>query len=197
MGRLDEIVAIEIYLILARRYILMSAEEGFMYQWVVFTHVLAVFGFLIAHGASAAIIFRLRSVRDLAQVRLLLDLSRRANGVANACLLLLLVAGVVAGFMGGWWGRYWIWAALGVLILLSVAMFAIGSGPFTRVRLLVDPEEAARMNRRGPTAQQRVADVPVEEEVAKLLAATRPVLVTVIGGGGLAIILWLMMFKPF
>jgi hypothetical protein len=179
----------------------------YLYPWVVFTHVLAVFGFLIGHGASAAVIFRLRSVRDLAQVRLLLDLSRRANGVANACLMLLLVAGIVAGFMGGWWGQNWIWTALGVLVLISVAMFAIGSGPLMRVRLLVNPEVAARMNRRGSPAQQSVADVAVEgvavegvaveEEVAKLLAATRPVLVTVIGGGGLAIILWLMMFKPF
>jgi hypothetical protein len=173
-----------------------------MYQLVVFTHVLAVFGFLIAHGASAAVIFRLRSVRDLAQVRLLLDLSRRANGVANACLMLLLLAGVAAGFMGGWWGRYWIWVALGVLLALSVAMFAIGSGPLTRVRQLLDPEEAARMSRRGPTTRQSVLGVSiegvaVEEEVAKLLAATRPLLVTLIGAGGLAVILWLMMFKPF
>jgi amino acid transporter len=168
-----------------------------VYQWVVFTHVLAVFGFLIAHGASAAVIFRLRRERDVSTIRVLLDLSRRANGVANACLLLLIVAGVAAGFIGGWWGRYWIWAALGALILLTVAMFAVGSGPLTRVRQLVDREEAARMNRRATQAQQSVAGVPVEEEVAKLLAATRPVLVTLIGTGGLAIILWLMMFKPF
>jgi amino acid transporter len=168
-----------------------------VYQWVVFTHVLAIFGFLIAHGASAAVIFKLRRERDLHAIRVLLDLSRRANGVANACLLLLLVAGVAAGFMGGWWGEYWIWAALVVLILMSFAMFAIGSGPLTRVRQLVDPEEAARMKQRRPQAQQAVSGVSVEEEVAKLLAATRPVLVTVIGAGGLAIILWLMMFKPF
>jgi len=167
------------------------------YQWVVFTHVLAVFGFLIAHGASAAVIFRLRRERDLASIRVLLDLSRRANGVANACLLLLIAAGVAAGFIGGWWGRYWIWVALGVLILLTVAMFAVGSGPLTRVRQLVDPEEAVRMNRRATQARQSVAGVSVEEEVAKLLAAMRPVLVTLIGAGGLAIILWLMMFKPF
>jgi hypothetical protein len=168
-----------------------------VYQWVVFAHVLAVFGFLIAHGASAAVIFRLRRERDVSTIRVLLDLSRRANGVANACLLLLVAAGVAAGFMGGWWGRYWIWAALGALILLSVAMFAIGSGPLTRVRQLIDLEEAVRMNRGRPPAQLVVSGALVEEEDAKLLAATRPVLVTVIGASGLAIILWLMMFKPF
>ena len=165
-----------------------------MYRWVVFAHVLAVFGFLIGHGASAAVIFRLRRERDANSIRMLLDLSRRANGVANACLLLLLVAGVAAGFMGGWWGRYWIWAALGVLVLISVAMFAIGSGPLMRIRLLVDPEEAARMK---PNRAATAHDAPTEQELVSLLAATRPVLVTVIGGVGLAIILWLMMFKPF
>ena len=76
-----------------------------MYQWVVFAHVFAVFGFLIGHGASAAVIFRLRRERDVNSIRVLLDLSRRANGVANACLLVLIAAGVTAGFMGGWWGR--------------------------------------------------------------------------------------------
>jgi hypothetical protein len=165
-----------------------------MYQWIVFAHVLAVFGFLIGHGASAAVIFRLRGERDANSIRVLLDLSRRANGVANTCLLLLLVAGVVAGFIGAWWGRYWIWAALGALVLISVAMFAIGSGPLVRIRQLMDPEEAARMK---PNRAAAAHDAPTEEELAKLLAATRPVLVTLIGGGGLAVILWLMMFKPF
>lgn len=165
-----------------------------MYRWVVFTHVLAVFGFLIGHGASAAVIFKLRRERDANSIRVLLDLSRRANGVANACLLLLLVAGVVAGFMGGWWGQYWIWAALGALVLISVAMLGIGSGPLMRIRQLVDPEEAARMkpNRAAPEHE-----TPSEEELANLVSATRPVLITLIGGGGLAIILWLMMLKPF
>ena len=73
-------------------------------------------------------------------------------------------------------------------------MFAIGSGPLIWIRLLVDLEEAARMKpNRAATAQ----DAPTEQELVSLLAATRPVLVTVIGGGGLAVILWLMMFKPF
>jgi amino acid transporter len=165
-----------------------------MYRWIVFTHVLAVFGFLIGHGASAAVIFRLRRERDLNAIRVLLDLSRRANGVANACLLLLIVAGVAAGFMGGWWGQYWIWTALGVLVLISVAMFAIGSGPLMRIRQAVDPEEVARMK---PDRAATTHQAPTEQELARLLAATRPMLVTVIGAGGLAIVLWLMMFKPF
>ena len=165
-----------------------------MYLWVVFTHVLAIFGFLIGHGASAAVIFKLRRERDVNSIRVLLDLSRRATGVANACLLLLLVAGIVAGFLGGWWGQYWIWTALIVLVLISLAMFALGSGPLMPIRQLVDPEAAARMK---PNRATLAHESPSEVELASLLATTRPVLITLIGGGGLAIILWLMMFKPF
>jgi hypothetical protein len=37
----------------------------------------------------------------------------------------------------------------------------------------------------------------VDKQLAVMLAATRPWLLTAIGGGGLTLILWLMMFKPF
>jgi hypothetical protein len=40
-------------------------------------------------------------------------------------------------------------------------------------------------------------DTSAEKQLAVLLAATHPWLLTVIGGGGLVLILWLMMFKPF
>ena len=35
------------------------------------------------------------------------------------------------------------------------------------------------------------------EKIAALLGSSRPFLVAVIGSAGIAIILWLMMFKPF
>src|SRR5262249_23247661 len=93
-----------------------------MYQWLVFSHVLRVFGFRLAPGASAAVAFKLRGEREIARVRALLDLSRGAAAVGNVSLLVLLAAGIAAGFGGGWWGRGWIWAALGLLVLISFAM---------------------------------------------------------------------------
>jgi hypothetical protein len=36
-----------------------------------------------------------------------------------------------------------------------------------------------------------------EEEVARLLASSRPFTVAAIGGAGLLAIIWLMIFKPF
>ncbi len=165
-----------------------------MYRWLVFLHILAIFTFLTAHGASAAVIFKLRGEREVERIRVLLDLSRNANGVANAALLVLLAAGIALGFMGGWWGQYWVWASLAVLILICVGMFAFGSGPLVRIRQLVQPDESPR-GKRGQV--QSSPEIATDEQLATLLGAIRPMLVTAIGGIGLALILWLMLFKPF
>lgn len=164
-----------------------------MYQWFVFTHVLGVFGFLLAHGASAAVAFKVRGEREIARVRALLDLSRGAAAVGNVSLLVLLAAGIAAGFMGSWWGRGWIWAALGLLVLISFAMTGVGSRPLIRVRqLLGEPGP------RGPKVDvQTSSTIPTDQQLAVALAAVNPWLLTAIGGGGLALILWLMLFKPF
>ncbi|HEV8193278.1 MAG TPA: hypothetical protein VGP82_17580, partial [Ktedonobacterales bacterium] len=158
--------------------------------------VLAVFGFLIAHGASAAVIFKLRGERQVERIRVLLELSRGANSVANAALLVLMLAGVSLGFMGHWWNHLWIWAALGLLMLISVGMFVFGSEPLIRIRRVVQPDEPRRSNRKMTPAPPDPSTVS-EQQLAALLAATRPALVTGIGGGGIALILWLMLFKPF
>lgn len=160
-----------------------------MYQWLVFLHVLGVFGFLLAHGAAVAVSFSLRRERELARIRAWLDLSRSVSVVANVSLLVLLVAGIAAGFMGGWWGRLWIWTALGLLILMAVSMSLLGSRPLNRLRALAQASEKPE----GALALSAVAD----ERQAALLDGTHPALLTVIGGGGLALILWLMLFKPF
>ncbi|HLJ79981.1 MAG TPA: hypothetical protein VKT52_00760 [Ktedonobacterales bacterium] len=163
-----------------------------MYQWLVFTHVLGVFGFLLAHGTAAAVAFKLRGEREIERVRVLLDLSRGSSAVGNASLLVLLAAGIAAGFMGNWWGQYWIWAALGVLVLISVAMLIVGSGPLIRIRQVVQPELV-----RSKRTSQPIPEAVTEQQLGVMLAAVHPALLTAIGGGGLAVILWLMLFKPF
>lgn len=164
-----------------------------MYQWLVFTHVLGVFGFLLAHGASAAVAFKVRGEREVARVRALLDLSRGAAAVSNASLLVLLAAGIAAGFIGSWWGSGWIWAALGLLVLISVAMLGVGSPPLQRVRQLV-----GEVGPRGPKGDPETSSaIPTDQQLAVALSAVHPWLMTVIGGVGLALILWLMLFKPF
>lgn len=162
-----------------------------MYELVVFLHVTAVFGFLLAHGTSFSVAFQLRGERNVDRIRALLDVSFRSLIASYIALLLLLITGVIAGFMGNWWGRGWIWTAIVVLVTVFIAMGFLGSGYFTKVRQAVGvpPYKTSNAQPLGSTLS--------EAELAMLLESTRPVLVAVIGVVGLVIVLWLMMFKPF
>ena len=164
-----------------------------MYQWLVFAHILGVFGFLLAHGTAAAVTFALRRQREVERVRVLLDLSRGVTMVANVSLLVLLAAGITAGFMGNWWGQGWIWASLGLFILIGVTMTLLGSRPLNRIRQLVHAGIPSRLE----AIRHSPLDTSAEKQLAGLLDATHPWLLAMIGGGGLVLILWLMLFKPF
>ena len=163
-----------------------------MYQWIVFSHVLGVFGFLLAHGTAAAVSFKLRGEREIARVRTLLDMSRAVTAIASVSLLVLLTAGIIAGFMGDWWGHGWIWTSLALFVAMGVSMTPLGSRPLNRLRALL---KAGGSHTKSATLPS--ADIPVEQQLAAVLADIHPWLLTAIGGGGLAVILWLMMFKPF
>jgi hypothetical protein len=164
-----------------------------MYQWIAFTHVLGVFGFLLARGASAAVAFKVRGECEIARVQALLDLSKGAAAVANVALLVLLAAGIAGGFMGGWWGRGWIWAALGMLVLISFAMNGVGTRPLRRVRQLLRKTGPQGLNVERKTSPA----APTDQQLAAALRGVHPWFMTALGGGGLAFILWLMLFKPF
>jgi hypothetical protein len=162
-----------------------------MYNWIVYLHLLGIFGFLLAHGASASAAFALRRERNLDKVRALLELSAGSIGVMYLSLLVLLASGIIAAFMGNWWGRGWIWVSLALLIVILVAMGAMGSRYYGEARKLAGlPYFAGRK-------VQPPLPAASPDEVFAVLARANPVLLTVIGLGGFAIITWLMRFKPF
>ena len=109
-----------------------------MYTWVVFLHLVGVFGFLMAHGVSAAVALRLRKEREVERVRALLDLSSYSIIVMGISFILLLVtgiiAGIIAGFMGDFWGNIWIWASGGTIVVLAILMAWLGTEYYDRVR---------------------------------------------------------------
>jgi len=159
-----------------------------LYPWVVFLHVVGAFGFVMGHGASAVAAFSLRSERDPQRVAALLDQSSRSLSVTYGALLLLIVAGVTAGFVGSWWGAGWIWLAIGILVVVLGAMYAIATPYYRKVRQAVQPPDSA---------DGMVAEPMPATELAALLVAPQPLMLGLIGGGGLAAIVWLMLFKPF
>jgi hypothetical protein len=163
-----------------------------MYQFWVFVHLLGVFGFLLAHGVSVAVALSLRRERDNQRIQALLELSSWSLAGFYVSILVLLAGGITAGFLGHWWGQGWIWAALGVLIVMMGAMYGLASTYYRRVRQAVGlqtPQQVRRGVQAGPVASP--------EELTSLLRSSRPVLIMVGGIGGLLLILWLMVYKPF
>lgn len=161
------------------------------YLWIVLLHVIGAFVFVLSHGVSAYAAFAIRGERDAARVGALLDLSSMSLSGTYIGLLVLLIAGITAGFMGSHWGHAWIWIAIGLLVAMLGAMYPLGSSHYARVRRAV-----------GKKAYGDPADAPPPtplpaDELALLLASPRPFLLAGIGGGALALILALMVVKPF
>lgn len=157
-----------------------------MYQWLVFAHVLGVFGFLLAHGVSAAVVFRVRTEQDVTALRALLNLSGNTLMASFISLLVLLAAGIGAAFVGHWWAFGWPWAALGVLIAVWVVMSAQTGPVLRRLRLAV-----------GITGRGQAKEPATTAAIAATQASVRPWVSALTGGVGLLVLLWLMLFKPF
>ncbi len=162
--------------------------------WLILVHVLAVLGFVLVHGASASVAFRLRGERDPARVRALLELSNAYLTWAYVALLVLLVSGIVAGIVGGWWtgGQLWLWVSVGLLVAVIVGMYAVAAPYFESLRHAVGL----------PTYQdlRKGLDPPAPvsgDELALLLASPRPAIVAAVGLGGITLIATLMVIKPF
>jgi hypothetical protein len=161
-----------------------------MYHWIVYLHVIAAFAYAMLHGASANVAFKLRREKTPERIAALLDLSSAYNSVTYAALFVILFTGVTLGFLGHWWSQVWIWLVLGVIILMIAAMFTMGAGSFTQLRKAAGlPYFDGKSRPALPPASS--------EEIAARAAAINPIPLAIVGFGGLALLVWLMMFKPF
>lgn len=164
-----------------------------LYQIVLFIHVGSAVAFFLIHGATASAMFGLKRERDPNRITALLavrDIAERRMGLP---VVTLLISGIILGFMGRWWGESWIWISIGLFVLVGILMSVIGRLFNMRVAHALDPDVYE-----APMKKEDRNSIPAtDDELAALQARLRPVLLTVIGIGGLAAILWLMMFKPF
>jgi hypothetical protein len=140
-------------------------------------HFTGIVVFVAGHGVSAAVTLRLRRERDPARLEPLLALSRSTIIWSNVGLLVLLVGGVANWIRIYPLGQGWLWAAAVVLALLAAAGFGLAAPYFRRVRGALAAGDEARL--------------------AEVLPSGIPATVFWIETGGTAVILWLMVYKPF
>ena len=160
-----------------------------LYPWIVLLHIVGAFVFAISHGVSGFAAFAIRAARqDPARVRALLELSGYSLGAMYVGLLMLLVGGIWAGIHANHFARGWIWAALVLLVLITVAMYAMATRYYARVRQAVGLPSSLDKEPAGSAPP---------ETLDALLANRRPEALVTIGGVGLVVILWLMVVKPF
>jgi len=158
-----------------------------MYPWVVIAHVVFVILAFGAHGVSAFAIYRVRAEPDRARLAALLDLSTTAVQAATVGLALALMLGIVAAVMGNYFSQWWPWVSIVVLVGVSMAMTPLAMNPMSRVRIAL-----------GLPSRGRPAGTPGSDaDVAAARLALKPHLVTLVGVVGIAVLVWLMVAKPF
>lgn len=162
-----------------------------LYRVIVFLHVISTFGFLLSHGASVSMAFALKHERDSGKIRALLDLSGASYPLMSLTLLASIIFGIIAGFQGHWWKFGWIWASIALLVAILVLMFFLASNIYGAARKVVGLPYMLKGKPFLPEPQGN------DEELFAILEKSNPVLLTIIGYGGYAIIAWLMMVKPF
>ena len=162
-----------------------------LYPWIVLLHIVGAFLFVIAHGASIWAVNAIRRESQPARIAALTDVSSMSLGAAYIGLLLILVGGIWAGIYGSWFSKAWIWVALVVFIAIAVAMYAIATPYFKRLRIAL-----------GQRTQGQAKDAPdpvpaPDADIAAIAASAPAGVLDAVGFVGLVVILWLMVVKPF
>jgi hypothetical protein len=157
------------------------------YRWLVFLHVGAVLVFMLAHGVQVMVTWKKRWEADPAQnlalfgplpdVRWL-----RYSGFA------VVVTGLIATAYANLWMQAWIWISLATLIAIWVLMYFWGGAYFNLTEQAAEVALAAA----GTASAAETTRAFDRARHSRLVPA-----MTAVGVGGVALILWLMIFKPF
>jgi len=162
-----------------------------MYEAIVLIHVVAILVFAGAHLVSGVAMFQARSEGDRGRLTAVLGRSSQALMVAVIALIVALITGVVLAFMGELWGRFWMWASIGLIVVVGGLMTPMATIPMNQLRGALGMQV-------GEPKEGEAAPVPHDDAtVAAARAKLRPEMVAVIGVVGYLAIVWLMMSKPF
>ena len=162
--------------------------------WLKLLHILGALGLMLTHGASSAVAFKLRGERDRVRIQALVELSNTYLNAFYLALAVVLIAGILTGIAGGYWtsGQLWIWASLILFFATVIAMYLLATPYFEAIRHAVG---IATFNdiRKGLAPPPPLGD----RELVILLASRRPISIAAVGLGGIVLLVYLMVVKPF
>ncbi len=162
-----------------------------VYRVIVFLHVISALGFLMAHGVSAMMLFKVSRERKYENLCNYLDISSAALRPAMLALHGVELTGITLVLMGRWWIMGWVWASLVLFVAIGFVMGKYGAGYMNSVRRAMGMVSAKDL-------KKGIRPMPVpEEKLLEVVAAGRPRLVAAAGLSGMAMIVALMTLKPF
>ena len=153
------------------------------YTWWKFLHVAGVIAFVMFHGVSMMVAFRLRKERDRGKIAAMTQLSGSSVTAMYISLLWLIVFGVIAGIQGDWWNDGWFWISIALLVVVALEMGAVARPYYERVKEAIEVR---------PSGVPRRSD----EELEEILRSPIGLWNAVFGLAVLATIAWMMIFKP-
>jgi hypothetical protein len=171
-----------------------------IYRGLVYVHVLSILVLLLCHGAAFTVTYVLRQERRPERMGVMLDLSlasfdsRRAIGrIFWIDFLVVVGSGVALMIAGGWWRWWWPWLSVAIFIAITVGMRQLGGLPLSQLRRSLGLPWIAGRGK----PDWRDPEAPDSAAMQAALTRLRPNALTALGVGGFAVLLWLMMFKPF
>ncbi|HXQ32925.1 MAG TPA: hypothetical protein VN843_02765, partial [Anaerolineales bacterium] len=143
------------------------------------------------HGTSAAMAFKIRRETDFARIRAMLDLSWSTMIIMGVSFLIMGLTGLILPFLVHIWNKGYIWVSIVLMLFVFVYMAMFNEKSYKQLRRLV-----------GLPYMKGNKELPAEppsgpEEVAALLNKTGVTGLVVTGYVIPAVVLWLMVFKPF
>ena len=160
-------------------------------RWLVFIHVLAAISFFLFHGVSIAMALKVRKETDIARIRALLDLSSANIPMMSTSFVLMALTGVTLPFFVHIWDRLYIWLSIALILGVFIYMAVFNETHYKQLRRLVGLPYM-KGNKQFP-AETPSSQAGVEAHIK----STNVVPLALAGFGAPAIVLWLMIFKPF
>ena len=159
--------------------------------WLIFLHTLSAFTFFLAHGASVAMAFKIRSETNYDRIRAMLDLSASTVMIMFYSFLAMGLTGLILPFIMKLWGKGWVWTSIVLMVIVFFRMVMMTETRYKLLRKLIGlpyMQGAKEFPAESPASQEEV-----EAQLKKMPVGELVVIGYVIP----MFVLWLMVFKPF